>query len=89
MSGAASLKRAQARSSNRGESRISAPDIPDLRSSIAAAGQTQREAAELLGVPLRTLEDWCRGIARCPAPIVRLYRHLAGLERIPFRGNSK
>lgn len=61
----------------------------DLRASIAAAGQTQREAAELLGVPLRTLEDWCRGIARCPETIIRLYRHLSGLERIPFRKSSR
>ena len=58
---------------------------PEIRLAIQQAGHTQREAANLLGVPLRTLEDWCRGIAHCPPPVLRLYRHLAGLERIPFR----
>ena len=55
-----------------------------LRASILEAGQTQRAAAELIGVPLRTLEDWVNGISRCPPPVIRLYRHLAGLERIRF-----
>ena len=55
-----------------------------LRTSILEAGQTQRAAAELIGVPLRTLEDWVNGISRCPPPVIRLYRHLAGLERIRF-----
>ena len=56
-----------------------------LRSAIEQSGQTQRAAAELIGVPLRTLEDWVNGICRCPTPVIRLYRHLAGLERIPYR----
>ena len=55
-----------------------------LRTAIEQAGQTQRAAAELIGVPLRTLEDWVNGISRCPPPVIRLYRHLAGLERIRF-----
>lgn len=56
--------------------------------SRAKAGQTQRAAAELLGVSLRAWEDWERGINQMPAPMLRLYRHLAGVERIPFKAAS-
>ena len=52
--------------------------------SRAQAGHTQREAAELLGVPYRTWQNWEGGITPIPAPMLRLYRHLAGLERIHF-----
>lgn len=52
------------------------------------AGHTQREAAEMLGVAYRTWQDWEHGVAEMPAPLLRLYRHLAGVERIPFRAAS-
>lgn len=48
------------------------------------AGHTQAQAAALIGVARRTFQDWERGIARMPPGLLRLYRHLAGLERIKF-----
>lgn len=60
--------------------------MTEPRASLELAGHTQRQAAELLGVALRTMEDWCRGVTAIPPPMLQLYRHLAGLERIPFRG---
>ena len=48
-------------------------------------GQTQVEAAALVGVARRTWQDWERGVAEIPAPMLLLYRHLAGLQRIPFK----
>src|SRR5690606_108930 len=48
-------------------------------------GHTIQQAADLLGVPYRTMQDWDRGVSRMPPYALRLYRHLAGLERIPFR----
>ena len=56
------------------------------KKSREAAGQTQGEAALLLGVKARTWQDWEYGRSDIPAPLLRLYRHLAGLERIPFKG---
>jgi len=56
------------------------------KSSRTKAGHTQREAAELVGVHKRTWEDWERGINAMPEYALRLYRHLAGLERLPFKG---
>lgn len=58
------------------------------RKSRTAAEQSQREAAELLGVPLRTWENWEHGIATMSPQLLRLYRHLVGLERIPFKAAS-
>ena len=48
------------------------------------AGQTQEEAAAVLGVSKRTWQDWERGVNAMPAYALKLYRHIAGLERIPF-----
>jgi DNA-binding XRE family transcriptional regulator len=53
--------------------------------SRAIAGHTQEQAAEMIGVGRRTWQDWERGIARMPEAMLKLYRHLVGIERIPFR----
>lgn len=56
------------------------------RLSRFAARHTQAHAAELVGVSRRTWQDWERGVARMPSAALRLYKHLAGLERIPWKG---
>ena len=49
------------------------------------AGHTQAQAALSVGVAPRTWQDWEAGIATMPPGLLLLYRHRAGLERIPFR----
>jgi len=49
------------------------------------AGHTQQQAADTLEVSRRTWQDWERGINAMPPAMLKLYRHLAGLERIPFK----
>lgn len=49
------------------------------------AGHTQAAAAALLGVGYRTWQDWEHGVAQMPEPMLKLYRHLAGVEAIPFK----
>jgi DNA-binding XRE family transcriptional regulator len=51
-----------------------------------AAGHTQKDAAVMIGVSWRTWQEWERGTAPIPPALLELYRHKAGLERIPFRG---
>jgi DNA-binding XRE family transcriptional regulator len=58
------------------------------KSSRTKAGHTQAQAAEMLGVHKRTWEDWERGINAMPEYALRLYRHLAGIERLPFKAAS-
>lgn len=53
------------------------------------AEQTQEQAAEVLGVSKRTWQDWERGVNVMPAYALRLYRHVVGVERIPFRSVSR
>jgi len=59
-------------------------DHEPLRSRLKVE-QTQEQAAEILGVSKRTWQDWERGINAMPPYALKLYRHVVGLERIPFR----
>lgn len=42
-----------------------------VREICAAASLTQAALAARFGIPKRTVEDWCRGVAKC-APYIRL-----------------
>lgn len=48
------------------------------------AMHTQKQAAELLDVHYRTWQNWEAGVTEMPGYALKLYRHLAGLERIHF-----
>lgn len=65
--------------------------MTEPRASRQRAGHTQTEAAELLGVAFRSWQDWesSKIHTPIPPPMLRLYRHLAGIERIPFRHIKK
>ena len=55
-----------------------------LKAARAAAGLTQRQAAERSGVPLRTLEQWEIGRRRPPGYVLRLtLDRLASTDRAP------
>ena len=48
-------------------------------------GHTQAQAADVVGVARRTWQDWERGVNAMPEAMLKLYRHLVGLQRIPFK----
>ena len=50
-----------------------------------AAEHTVFEAAAVLDVSYGTWQDWEQGVYPMSPMLLKLYRHLAGLERIPFR----
>ena len=50
-----------------------------------AVGQTQKEAAAVLGVHWRTWQAWEIGVNPMPVTSYRLYRHLTGIRKIPFK----
>lgn len=54
------------------------------KASRTKAGQTQVKAAASIGVAKRTWQDWEAGVSSMPPALLKLYRHLAGVERIPF-----
>jgi DNA-binding XRE family transcriptional regulator len=55
------------------------------KKSRTQAAQTQREAAAMVGVHWRTWQNWETGVHEIPEPMLKLYRHLTGIERMPFR----
>lgn len=59
--------------------------MTEPRASREQAGHTRRTMADLLGVSYRTVEAWESGQNPMPQAMLLLYRHLAGLERIPYR----
>lgn len=63
---------------------VSAAAKDEPARSRAKVGQTQAAAAATLGVARRTWQDWELGVAAMPPYALRLYRHLVGLERVPF-----
>lgn len=50
----------------------------------ASVGLTQQACADLLGVDRVTWARWESGERQMPAYALRLWRHLAGIERIGF-----
>ena len=61
-----------------------------------STGLTQRKFCAALGIPTRTLEDWERGVSRCPAYVEALIayrvehdltlRAADGVQRRPVGG---
>jgi len=61
------------------------PAPQDLAGARQRAGLTQEAAAALIDSTRRTWQDWEAGKAAMPPGMWRLFRHVAGLARIPFR----
>lgn len=56
-----------------------------VREIVAAAGMTQAAFAEHFCIPRRTVEDWCRGIAKCPLYTRLLVQQSLGLFTPPIK----
>ena len=39
---------------------------------IKASGMTHKQLSERFGIPKRTIEDWSRGVRKCPEYVVRM-----------------
>lgn len=67
--------------------RCERPTPAQIRAAREAAGLSTAEAADLVGNTARAWQMWESG-ERGMQPIVWLaFRHLAGLERLPFPGD--
>lgn len=51
----------------------------DVKSICKAANLTQAALAARFGIPKRTVEDWCRGVAKCAPYIRRMMMECLGL----------
>jgi len=61
------------------------PTSENVRQARDAAGLTQTQAAALIGASLRSWQEWEQGKTKMHPGLWRLFRHLAGIERIPYR----
>lgn len=53
-----------------------------IRDLIAASGMTQRAFAEFLGIPKRSVENWCMGVSKCPDYVLDLISYKLKKEGI-------
>ena len=53
-----------------------------LKAMRKEAGMTQRKFAEYFGIPLRTVEDWERGLKHMPDYVMRLFVYKLRVEGI-------
>lgn len=56
----------------------------DVRQARQAAGMTVQQAADTVHCRYRTWQDWEHGKNPIDVARYRLFRHLTGLERLPF-----
>lgn len=56
-----------------------------VREVVAAVGMTQAAFAEHFCIPRRTVEDWCRGITKCPLYTRLLIQQCIGLFTPPLK----
>lgn len=50
-----------------------------VREIVSAAGMTQTAFAEHFCIPRRTVEDWCRGVRKCPLYTRLMMQRILGL----------
>lgn len=55
------------------------PEPLTVREICNAANLTQSALAARFGIPKRTVEDWCRGVAKCAPYIRRMMCECLGL----------
>ena len=55
------------------------PEPLTVREICTAANLTQSALAARFGIPKRTVEDWCRGIAKCAPYIRRMMMECLGI----------
>ncbi|MEZ5935839.1 MAG: helix-turn-helix transcriptional regulator [Alphaproteobacteria bacterium] len=53
----------------------------DFKAQLKARGWTQKRFSEETGTPIRTVEDWARGINRIPAVVARYFQALDQIDQ--------
>ena len=48
---------------------------------IKSCGMTQKQLSERFGIPRRTIEDWSRGVSKCPDYVVRMMQEILSRDK--------
>ena len=57
-------------------------DKDRLKAMRKECGMTQKEFAEYFGIPVRTLQDWERGVRHMPSYLLRLLVYKLEMEKL-------
>ncbi len=52
---------------------------------IKATGMTHKQLSERFGIPKRTIEDWSRGVRKCPDYVVKMMEEILKGEKTMFK----
>lgn len=48
---------------------------------IKSTGMTQKQLSERFGIPRRTIEDWSRGVSKCPEYVVKMMQEVLDRDK--------
>lgn len=48
----------------------------NIQEFIKSSGMTHKQLSERFGIPKRTIEDWSRGVRKCPKYVVSMMMEL-------------
>lgn len=48
---------------------------------IKNSGMTHKQLSERFGIPKRTIEDWSRGVRKCPEYVVNMMKEILSKEK--------
>lgn len=54
----------------------------DIQEFIKTSGMTHKQLSERFGIPKRTIEDWSRGVRKCPEYVVNMMVELLERDKI-------
>ena len=54
----------------------------DIQEFIKSSGMTHKQLSERFGIPKRTIEDWSRGVRKCPEYVVSMMMELLERDKI-------
>ncbi len=64
-------------------------DKDRLKAMRKESGMTQKEFAEYFGIPVRTLQDWERGVRHMPNYLLRLLVYKLEMEKLIKKNQEK
>ena len=54
----------------------------DIQEFIKSSDMTHKQLSERFGIPKRTIEDWSRGVRKCPEYVVNMMIELLERDKI-------
>jgi DNA-binding transcriptional regulator YiaG len=57
-------------------------DKMTIQEFIKTSGMTHKQLSDRFGIPKRTIEDWSRGVRKCPEYVVNMMMELLERDKI-------